>query len=103
MSYIESVNLHLKQSTPTSRLWLIRLFNIFMFFAVFLNLCLLPVHDDHVLLCVQILVCNNLSHASILNYLSALRFKFQWFGWPVQPLNCFKLSQLLKSIKNNIR
>ena len=48
-------------------------------------------------------MCNDWSYASILNYLSALRFKFQWLGWPVQPLNSFRLSLLLKSIKNNIR
>ena len=61
-----------------------------------------PVSEEHILF-VQFLVCNDLSYSSILNYLSALRFKFQWFGWPVQPLNSFRLSLLLQSIKNNIR
>ena len=104
MCFMKSVNLHLKATyTNKSALAYHAIFKIFMPFAMFLNLTLPPVVDEHVLLFVQFLVCNDLSCASILNYLSALRFKFQWFGWSVQPLNSYRLSLLLKSIKNNIR
>ena len=78
---MKSVNLHLKEAhTNKSALTYQAIFKIFMSFAMFLNLSLPPVSEQHVLLFVQFLVCNDLSHASILNYLSALRFKFQWFG-----------------------
>ena len=101
---MKSVNLHLKAAhSNKSALAYQAIFKIFMSFAIFLNVTLPPVSEEYVLLFVQFLVCNHLSYASILNYLSALRFKFQWFGWSVQPLNSFRLSLLLKSIKNNIR
>ena len=101
---MQSVNLHLKaaHSNKSARAYQ-AIFKIFMSFAIFLNLNFPPVSEQQVLLFVQFLLCNDLSYSSILNYLSALRFKFQWYGWPVQPLNSFRLSLLLKSIKNNIR
>ena len=101
---MQSVNFHLKAAhTNKSAHAFQATFKIFMSFAMFLNLSFPPVSEQQVLLFVQILVCNDLSSASILNYLSALHYKFQWFGWSVQPLHSFRLSLLLKSIKNNIR
>ena len=69
---MESVNLHLKAAhTNKLALGYQAIFKIFMSFAVFLNLSLPPVSEEHVILFVQFYVCNDLSHASILNYLSA--------------------------------
>ena len=101
---MQSVNLHLKAAhTNKSARAYQAILKFFMSFAMFLNLTFPPVSEQQVLLFVQFLLYNDLSYASILNYLSALRFKFQWYGWSVQPLNSFRLSLLLKSIKNNIR
>ena len=52
---------------------------------------------------VQFLAFNKLSYQSILNYLSALQFKFKWFALPLHSVESFRLSLLLKSLKVNIR
>ena len=56
---MKSVNLHLKAALAYQAI-----FKCFMSFAMFLNLSLPPVSEEHVLLFVQFLVCNNLSHVS---------------------------------------
>ena len=104
MCLMQYVNLHLKAAhTSKSARAYQAIFKICMSFAMFLNLSFPPVSEQQVLLFLQFLLCNDLSYAFILNYLSTLRFKFQWYGWSVHPLNSFRLSLLLKSIKNNIR
>ena len=98
---MKSLNFHLKAAhTNKSTLAYQAIFKIFMFFSIFLNLCLPPAKDDHIVLFVQFLVCNHLSHTSVLNFVFALLFKFQWYGLSIQHLNIFKQSLLLKSIKN---
>ena len=51
----------------------------------------------------QMLAFNNLAFPSILNYISALKFKFQWYNLPLACLQSFKLSLLLRSLKVNVR
>ena len=61
------------------------------------------VSDQDILMFVQMLAFNNLAYPSILNYISALKFKFQWYSLPTSCLHSFKLSLLLRSLKINVR
>ena len=59
--------------------------------------------DQDILMFVQMLAFNNLAFPSILNYISALKFQFQWHNLPLACLQSFKLSLLLRSLKVNVR
>ena len=69
---------------------------------VFVGRSVLQVSDQDILMFVQMLAFNNLAFPSILNYISALKFKFQWYNLPLACLQSFKLSLLLRSLKVNV-
>ena len=101
---MDSVNHHLENAyRPKSRLAYKNCFRTFLAFMVFLGRSIYQVSDQDMLMFVQMLAFNNLAYPSILNYISALKFKFQWYSLPTSSLHTFKLSLLLRSLKINVR
>ena len=101
---MESVNHHLENAyRPKSRLAYKTCFRTFLAFMAFVGRPITQVSDQDILMFVQMLAFNNLAYPSILNYISALKFKFQWYSLPTSSLHSFKLSLLLRSLKINVR
>ena len=101
---MDSVNHHLENAyRPQSRLVYQKSFRTFLAFVVFVGRLVFQILGQDILMSIQILVFNNLSYPSILNYISALKFKFQWYNLPVSCLQNSKLSLFLRSLKVNVR
>ena len=101
---MNSVNHHLENAyRPKSRLAYKYCFRTFLAFMVFVGRPIFQISDQDILMFVQMLAFNNLAYPSILNYISALKFKFQWYNLPVSCLQNFKLSLLLRSLEVNVR
>ena len=101
---MDSVNQHLENAyRPRSRLAYKNCFRIFLAFMAFVGRSVFQIADQDILMFVQMLAFNNLAFPSFLNYISALKFQFQWHNLPLACLKNFKLSLLLRSLKVNIR
>ena len=101
---MDSVNHHLENAyRPKSRLAYKNCFRTFLAFMAFVGRSMSQVSDQDILMFVQMLAFNNLAYPSILNYILALKFKFQWYSLPISCLHSFKLSLLLRSLKMNVR
>ena len=97
---MNSVNRHLENAyRPKSRLAYQNCFRTFLAFMVFVGHSRAQVCDQDILMFVQMLAFNSLAYPSILNYISALKFKFQWYSLPITCLQSFKLSLLLRALK----
>ena len=101
---MDSVNHHLESAYRLkSRLANQNCFRTFLAFLVFWVILSFTSQTMTSLKFVQMLAFNNWTYPSIFNYISALKFKFQWYNLLVSCLQSFKLSLLLRSLKVNVR
>ena len=78
-------------------------FKTLLLFCNFIGVDVRVIQVEHLLLFVEFELRNDLSHAAFLNYVSAIRSKFSFYGWPMEPLHHVKLKLMLKSISVNVR
>ena len=75
-------------------------FRLFLAFTIFMDL-LQPWVDLAVLTFVEFLIANNLSPASLQNYIAVLSHFFAIYGWPLEGLRSRKLCLMIKSVRVN--